>query len=104
MVVYSQTAKDDLINILYSLLTWEKHELTLEHCERYVDEIVDIIDTIDKISIHRNSVYNIHKMFGVKCFTYKRNDHTLWYIIYNWDKLNRVAYINKIISNHITSE
>ncbi len=48
--------------------------------------------------------YNIHKMFGVKCFTYKRNDHTLWYIIYNWDKLNRVAYINKIISNHITSE
>jgi hypothetical protein len=104
MVVYSQTAKQDLIDILYGLLTWEKHELTIAHCEKYVDDIVDIIETIDKLNIHRNCKFNIHKQFGEKSFSYKRNDQTQWYVIYNWDKDNQTAYVNKIISNHLTKE
>ena len=104
MVVYSQTAKQDLIDILYGLLTWEKHELTLEHCEKYVDDIVDIIDTIDKRLIHRNCIFELHKQYGEKCFSYKRNLRTQWYFIYDWDKVNKVAHINKIISNYLTRE
>lgn len=38
MVVYSHIARQDLIDILFGLLTWEKHELTIEHCEKYVDK------------------------------------------------------------------
>ena len=102
MVVYSQTARQDLIDILYGLLTWEKHELTIAHCEKYVDDIVDIIDAIDTRIIHRNCKYDNHKQFGDKCFSYRRNDHTQWYVIYNWDNYNQIAYVNKIISNHLT--
>lgn len=104
MVVYSQTAKQDLIDILYGLLTWEIHELTLEYCEKYVDDIVDIIDTIDKRSIHRNCIFELHKQYGEKCFSYKRNTRTQWYFIYDWDKVKKIAYLNKIISNYLTSE
>lgn len=102
MVIYSQAAKQDLIDILYGLLSWGKHELTITLCEMYVDDIVDIIETIDKRLIHRNCQYENHQQFGDKCFSYKRNNHTLWYVIYNWDKVNQIAYINKIISSHIT--
>jgi hypothetical protein len=104
MVVYSQTAKQDLIDILFGLLTWDKHELNIEHCEKYVDDIVDIIDTIDNCSTHRNCNFDLHKQFGEKCFSYKRNDQTQWYFIYDWDEMNKIAYINKIISNHLTSK
>jgi len=104
MVVYSPSASQDLIDILYGLLTWNKHELTIEHSEKYVDEIVEIIDSIDKRTIHRNCFYDVHLKFGEKCYLYKRNDRTQWYFIYEWDKINKIAYINKIISNHITSE
>jgi hypothetical protein len=104
MVVYSQTARQDLIDILFGLLTWEKHELTIEHCEKYVDDIVDIIDKIDQCTVHKSCVFKIHKQFGEKCFSYKRNVSTHWYFIYDWDKINKIAYINKIISNHLTSE
>ena len=104
MVVYSQTAKQDLIDILFGLLTWEKHELTITHCEKYVDDIVDIIETIDKRTIHRKCQYDLHKKFGDKCFSYKRTEHTKWYVIYNWDKYNQIAYVNKIINNHLTTK
>jgi hypothetical protein len=104
MVVYSQTAKQDLIDILYGFLTWEKYELTLEHCEKYVDDIVDIIDTIDKRLTHRNCIFELHKQYGEKCFSYKRNLRTQWYFIYDWDKVNKIAYLNKIISNYVTIE
>ena len=41
MVIYSETAKLDLIDTLYGLITWEKHTITIEHAERYVDWLSD---------------------------------------------------------------
>jgi len=102
MVIYNQVAEQDLIDTLYGLITWEKHNLSDEHCERYVDDIVDIIDTICKKTFHRNSVFKTHLKYGNKVFTYRRNNNTVWYFIYNWDKENRIAYLNKIMNNHIT--
>lgn len=39
MVIYSHIAQQDLIETLYGLITWEKHKLTVEHCESYVDDM-----------------------------------------------------------------
>ena len=103
MVIYSETAKLDLIDTLYGLITWEKHTITIEHAERYVDDIVDVIDTICTKTFHRNCTHASHLQFGNKIFTYKRNSNTTWYFIYNWDKVNCIAYINKITNNHITA-
>ena len=102
MVIYNQIAEQDLIDTLYGLITWEKHNLSNQHCERYVDDIVDIIDTICKKTFHRNGVFESHLKYGNKVFTYRRNNNTVWYFIYNWDKDNRIAYLNKIMNNHIT--
>ena len=43
MVIYSETAKLDLIDTLYGLITWEKHTITIEHAERYVDDILSTL-------------------------------------------------------------
>jgi hypothetical protein len=102
MVIYNQIAEQDLIDILYGLITWEKHILSDEHCERYVDEIADVIDTICKKTFHRKCVLESHLKYGTKVFTYRRNKNTVWYFIYNWDNDNRIAYLNKIMNNHIT--
>jgi hypothetical protein len=102
MVIYNELAKQDLIDTLYGLITWKKHELNVDHCERYVDDIVDVIDTICKKTVHRNCVSPSHLKYGDKFFTYKRNYNTQWYFIYNWDKDHRIAYLNRIMNNHIT--
>jgi len=103
MVIYSQLAKQDLIDTLYGLITWEKHTITIEHAESYVDDIVDVIETIGNKTFHRNCIRRSHLKFENKIFTYNRNKNTTWYFIYNWDKVNRIAYTNKIMNNHLTS-
>lgn len=103
MVFYSQTAKQDLIDLLYGLITWEKHTLSIEHTERYVDDIVDVIETISTKILHRNCKQISHLKYGKKIFSYKRNKNTTWYYIYNWDKENKIAYINKIMNNHVSA-
>lgn len=76
MVIYSQHAKQDLIDTLYGLITWEKHTITVEHAESYVDDIVDVIETIGNKTFHRNCIQKSHLKFGNKIFTYKRNKNT----------------------------
>jgi plasmid stabilization system protein ParE len=102
MVVYSELAKQDLIDLLYGLLTWNKHELSIEHAERYVDDIVDVTDSICKKTVHKNFGFETHLNYGEKVYIYRRNNHTTWYVIYDWDKTHRTAYVNKIMNNHIT--
>ena len=85
MVFYSQTAKQDLIDLLYGLITWEKDTVTIEHAERYVDDIVNVIETISTKILHRNCTLSSHLKFGKKIFSYKRNKNTTWDFIYNWD-------------------
>ena len=100
MVYYSEVAKSDLKEILWGLANWEKHSLSYEHAENYVDEIRSVCDVIDKISFHFNTQYETHKQYGEKVHTYKRNANTIWYIIYN--KTEENIYIEKIISNYVT--
>ncbi|MCL2649582.1 MAG: hypothetical protein FWD60_00985 [Candidatus Azobacteroides sp.] len=100
MVYYSEVAKSDLKDILWKLANWEKHWLSYEHAEKYVDEIRAECDMIDKISFHFDAQYETHKRYGDKVHTYKRNANTIWYIIYN--KTGENIYVEKIISNYMT--
>jgi len=102
MVYYSKTAENDLHDILIGLATWKKISLSFEEAERYVRDIRKIGDTICKLSFHSNARYEIHRTYGEKICRYMRSKQTQWYIIYDWDEINKIAYVNKIMSNHTT--
>ena len=101
MVIYSDTSIEDLQNILYGLVTWEKHPLNIEHAESYVDDIRSVCDSLDKISYHAKTTYAAHSHYGKHVYAYKRNRQTTWYIVYNIDFYSNI-YVQKIINNHIT--
>lgn len=60
-----------------------------------------VCDSPDMKIYHANTVYPVHKLYGSKVYTYKRNRQTTWYIIYNLDRHGNV-FINKIMSNYQT--
>lgn len=101
MVIYSIKSIDDLTNILYGLRHWRKHFISDEHAISYVDTITEICDSLDTKTFHFNPRYSVHKRFGDKVHTYRRNKSTIWYIVYNLDQYGNV-YIQRIISNHNT--
>jgi plasmid stabilization system protein ParE len=101
MVIYSQTSKSDLEDILYGLITWKKHSLLFEHAKQYVSEIRSVCDSLDTKAYHLNVKYSTHRQFGEKVYAYHRNRLTTWYIIYDIDLFGNVL-INKIISNYMT--
>jgi hypothetical protein len=39
MVIYTEPAAQDLEDILYGLITWDKHPLTFEHSYNYVHDL-----------------------------------------------------------------
>jgi plasmid stabilization system protein ParE len=102
MVYYSEVARQDLKKIIFGLTTWRKHPLGYEHAARYVDELSDKIDMICKMIYHPDAIYDMHKFFGDKVYTYKRNQNTCWYAIYDWNEYDRVAYVQKILNNYLT--
>ena len=102
MVYYSQQAIDDLHDILWGLANWKKHPLDFEHARQYVLDIQHEADTICTKLYHQNCSFEQHKRYGEKVHIYSRNYQTQWYIIYDWESLNRVAFVNKIINNHLT--
>ena len=102
MVFYSKQFSEDLENLLYGLVTWEKHPLAFEHAQLYVEDIINTVDTLDTKTFHKNAVYAAHLRYGSKVFIYCRNKQTTWYIIYNLD-LHGNVYVNKITSNHLTA-
>ncbi len=104
MAIYNESARQALEDILYGLITWEKHPLDFEHAKQYVAEIRQASDTICRKSYHQNCSYNQHKKYGEKVHVYNRNGQTQWYFIYNWETLNRVAFVNKILNNYITTD
>jgi plasmid stabilization system protein ParE len=101
MVIYSRTAESDLIDILYGLVTWEKHHVTFDHAQRYVFDIRDACDKLDKVYYHRNAIYPAHRRYGEKVYAYQRRKQTIWYIIYDIDLFGNIL-INKIMSNYLT--
>lgn len=102
MVYYSYEAVNDFSNILIGLANWEKHPLEYEHAMQYVSDIRKDSDLICKKSYLRNCVYSLHKKYGDKIHVYKRNSQTQWNIIYNWNALGRIAFVNKILNNYLT--
>ena len=102
MVLFSDRANNDLDEILYGMLNWEKMTLTFEHISNYISDIIDVCDKLDQTNYHTNSKYQIHKQFGNKVYKYRRNRNTTWYILYDYNKQNNIVYIKHIISNHTT--
>ena len=102
MVFINKQAYVDLDFILIGMLEWDKSELSFEFIENYIDEIVDECYKLEKLSYHFNAKYSSHKIFGSKIHRYKRNNRTVWYLIYNIDNEGNI-FINRIISNHTTT-
>ncbi|MFZ4583082.1 MAG: hypothetical protein ACOYM7_10575 [Paludibacter sp.] len=102
MVLFSPLAENDLSSIFIGLSLWKKHRLEFNHVEKYVDDIVDVCENLDKSVYHANVQYEIHKQFGKKVHCYNRNKSTTWYIIYDIDLASNTIYIQHITSNHVT--
>jgi plasmid stabilization system protein ParE len=103
MVIWSNEAQNDLIDILFALITWEKHKpLSLEEADAYIEDIRKKSDAICKKQFHSDTRYDAHKAYGEKVYRYDRYKHTQWYIIYDWDDVNKIAVINRIINNYMT--
>ena len=104
MVIWSRTARNDLMDILYALITWKKHTpLSLSAAKTYVRDMEKAGNSICTLSYHQNVTYESHRVYGNKVYRYKRSATTMWYLIYDWDEINNVAYVNKIMSNYLTT-
>jgi hypothetical protein len=104
MVYYSSVAEDDFVEILNGLATWKKHPLSYAHAMQYVSDIRKESDAICIKAVHKNCIYEQHLNYGEKVHVYKRNAKTQWYIIYDWDAVNGIAYVLKILNNYLTHQ
>jgi len=102
-VYISQQAVNDLKNIFTALISWEKGSLELEHALQYVNDIEARCYSLLNKTHHFRTTFSIHKLYGDRVLTYRRNQATVWYIIYNIDKSHNIL-ITKIISNYLTTE
>jgi len=91
------------MSTVYKILAnWEKHPLEIENALSYYDDVRAICDQLDQNAHHLLTRYLKHKAFGIYVYKYIRNRNTSWYIIYNYDKQNKIVYIQHITSNHVT--
>ncbi|MCL2027926.1 MAG: hypothetical protein FWG79_05500 [Bacteroidales bacterium] len=102
MVFIKHQARIDLDEIVVGLLKWEKATLSVPKVMQYVDDIVDVCYQLDNAVYHYPAKYKNHLEYGSYSYPYKRNKSTTWYIIYNIDT-SRNIYVNKIISNYLTT-
>lgn len=102
MVYFSKLSLKDIDDLVVGLLTWRKHELSIEFVQKYRDRIVNECKLLGYRNFHFNTQYSLHKQFGQKVFTYKRSKQTVWYIVYNLDSHGNV-FIQRIFSNHTTA-
>lgn len=100
MVYYSKIAQNDLIEIFWGLLTWEKHPLEYDHVSGYLDDLQDMCNKPDKLRYHSKAQFQIHKQFGEIVYKYRRNKNTTWYIIYDYDETKNLVFIKHIMPNH----
>lgn len=83
MVIWSETSKNDLRDILYALITWKKHKpLSVSGAKIYIRDLRKAGDSICKLSYHPNATYESHRIYGKKVHRYKRSTNTMWYLIY----------------------
>ena len=105
MVFYSIQARVDLREIFDNLLAWKTPNLQIHlnyhEVVEYHNDIINICDSLDNISYHAKARYRDHLKHGAYVHSYKRNEKTTWYIIY--EKTDDCVFINKIINNYQTS-
>jgi hypothetical protein len=101
MVIFNSFFEDNLVSILYGLLTWKKHFINFEHARSYLNDIRVECYSLNSKTHHFKTTNPEHIKYGSKIHTYKRNKQTQWYIIYNVD-INGNILINHITSNHTT--
>jgi len=101
MVIFNSQSEDDLVLILYGLLTWDKHSISIEHAHAYLNDLKSECYSIEAKTYHFKTTKPEHKKYGSNIHTYKRNKQTQWYIIYEIDNFNNIL-INHITSNHLT--
>lgn len=104
MVYYSKIAQNDLIEIFWGLLTWEKHPLEYDHVLTYLDDLHTVCNNLDQLSYHSKAQLQSHQEFGDSVYKYRRNRNTTWYIIYDFDKVNNIVYIKHIMPNYTSKE
>ena len=78
MVYYSKIAQNDLIEIFWGLLTWEKHPLEYDHVSGYLDDLQDMCNKPDQLRYHSKAQFQIHKQFGEIVYKYRRNKNTTY--------------------------
>lgn len=101
MVYIHKKAYQDLESIFTGMLNWSKAELSVALVEQYIDDIITQCYDLDSETYHFPSPYPEHKKHGKYIHRYRRNKHTVWYIIYDLDTTGNIL-VNKIISNHKT--
>jgi len=101
MVYIHERVYKDLDLIFSGMLHWEKFELSFDFIENYIDEIIDQCYDIANENYHFSSQYPEHKSYGKYIHRYRRNNFTLWYLIYDTDSQGDI-FVNKIISNYTT--
>lgn len=101
MILYSREALDDFDAIFEGLLRWEKILLSEQFTIEYVAELKEECEKIPHKVYHENTSFLSHKRFGSKVHRYRRNQQTIWYIIYDIGADGNF-YVNKIISNYTT--
>jgi hypothetical protein len=102
MVFISKQAYYDLEVIFVGLLKWKKHELSIKFADEYIDKIIEHCYNLDTISYHSKASLPSHTRHGSNIYRYRYNKQTTWYIVYDMDGFGNF-YVNKIISNHIST-
>ena len=77
MVIFNSDSEDDLVSILFGLLTWEKHIIELEHARVYLNNISEECYSINGKTYQFKTSNAEHKLYGSKNQTYKRNKQTI---------------------------
>ncbi|MDR0506354.1 MAG: hypothetical protein LBH32_06015 [Dysgonamonadaceae bacterium] len=105
MVFFNKSALDDIEEIFVGLLEWKTKDnlqpiMTFDEVWEYRNDLLKVGNSLDTLSYHAETQYEIHKKYGQFVLRYDRNKRTRWYFIYN--KTGKTVFINKIISNYLT--
>ena len=104
MAVYiKQRAVNNIKNIFTRLVLGKSFVLPYGEAQAYVNDIEDECYAIEKCSFHYNAVRAEHYKFGQKVHTYKRNEQTEWYFIYDIDKHDNII-VKRIMCNNEMKE
>ena len=100
MAVYlKRRAINNLKSIFKRLIISKTFPLSKNEAQEYINLIENQCFFIGNISIHKKTIHQEHKPFGVYVHRYKKNSNTTWYIIYNIDRFNNII-IKKILCNN----